>query len=121
MDVALAMQEEEDPQNQMPLLFRILRMLGIYLMITLVLQYARIYQIFIILSVVVLFYVSEIYRKYNQRRILREIRILERRRRRQGGQAGAPAPPQNVQNEEFKNIKENNLKGLLYLYVFKMA
>lgn len=69
--MALAMQEEENPDNQLPMLFRILRILGIYLMITLVFQYAKMYQIFVILAVVFLFYATEIYRKYNQRRILR--------------------------------------------------
>ena len=69
--MALAMQEEENPDNQLPMLFRILRILGIYLMITIVLQHAKMYQIFVILAVVFLFYATEIYRKYNQRRILR--------------------------------------------------
>ena len=70
-EVALEMQEEDNPLNQMNPLFRILHFMGIYLMIVLVLQHGKMYQIAIIITVVILFYAIEVYRKYNIRRMLK--------------------------------------------------
>ena len=67
-ELALALQEEENPENQLHPLFRFLQILGIYLMVMLVVQHGRFYQVLVIVAVVILFYIIEFYRRFYQRR-----------------------------------------------------